>query len=728
VSDHHPSRRRTRNVSRAAVLAALAILAPLTLAQDRQGPGDRQADGLSREQMWRAPTADEWKRPVLITFQRTWEDAVAVSKETGKPILVCVNMDGEIASEHYAGIRYRQPEIAKLYEPYVCVIASTYRHNPRDYDDEGRRILCPRFGSVTCGEHIAIEPFLFEKFFDGERVAPRHIMVELDGEEQYDVYYAFDTASVFDAIQKGITDRKISPRPVVRGDRSIIERVASRDIRDREAVEAAYREGDETQRAALLEAAKKQGGDAPLDLLRLAVFGLDPNLAKSARGALAQSSSAAATDLIDEALRVPIDDTEREALVAALERLGEKSPRAQWLSVVHRGLSGKSASVDAEAWAKSRKAARRSWIGRDMDDLESEHASKAGVYRASPGDAAACVGHAEASLALAIKARKTVERDPRLSRMLARHLLEDAPSRGAPGRGARSARLEDERDPGARRLLPRRSGDGAPAGRGRRGGSAGGRGHLELDGRAVPLRRGALDRDQEGDGRGASRAAEVHRRRELRLRRAAQAPPRHGRSGRVAHRLPRVARRPAAGRSDPDGRGHPLPRLRRPAPEAPQARPHDARSRGAGAGLRPPHREGGRLGTPRVVRRLRGRRGRGVPSPGRAGGEGPRLLRSRHRPLRERGEAGAGPRGRRRAPDRAGAGRPRAGLLRDRRPAPRAGRHAALAGAAVGFRGDRGRPRDHAGRDGEGSPRPPRGRPRIQFTPDLMPSDITAPR
>jgi peroxiredoxin (alkyl hydroperoxide reductase subunit C) len=41
---------------------------------------------------------------------------VAVSRETGKPILVCVNMDGEVASEHYAGIRYRQPEIAKLYE------------------------------------------------------------------------------------------------------------------------------------------------------------------------------------------------------------------------------------------------------------------------------------------------------------------------------------------------------------------------------------------------------------------------------------------------------------------------------------------------------------------------------------------------------------------------------------------------------------------------------------
>jgi hypothetical protein len=92
-------------------------------------------------------------------WERTWDDAVGrVSKETKKPILVCINMDGEIASEHYAGVRYRQPEVAALFEPYVCVIASVYRHNPRDYDAEGRRIECPRFHGVTCGEHIAMEP------------------------------------------------------------------------------------------------------------------------------------------------------------------------------------------------------------------------------------------------------------------------------------------------------------------------------------------------------------------------------------------------------------------------------------------------------------------------------------------------------------------------------------------------------------------------------------------
>ena len=203
-----------------------------------------QVPGVTREQMWWSPTAADWQKPVLITFQRNWDDAVAVSQETGKAILICVNMDGEIASEHYAGIRYREPEKAALYEPYVCVIASVYRHTPRDYDEQGQPILCPRFGSVTCGDHIAIEPYLYERFFDEQRIAPRHIMIELDGEETYDVFYIRDTDGVFAAINDGIANRPFTPQPIVRGDRTIIERVASRDLMDRNAVEAAYRDGD----------------------------------------------------------------------------------------------------------------------------------------------------------------------------------------------------------------------------------------------------------------------------------------------------------------------------------------------------------------------------------------------------------------------------------------------------------------------------------------------------
>ncbi|MCA9319740.1 MAG: hypothetical protein KDB53_03345, partial [Planctomycetes bacterium] len=205
--------------------------------------GGAQTGGLTREQMWYAPTAADWAKPCQIIWQRTWDDALAVAKETGRPILICINMDGEIASEHYAGIRYRQPEIAKLYEPYVTVIASVYRHTPRDHDEQGRRIPCPRFGTVTCGEHITIEPILYEKFMEGVRVAPRHICVELDGQESYDVYYALDTDSVFKTVADGMANRDLPP-PVVRGDRSIVERVASRDVHDRKAVEAAFDEGD----------------------------------------------------------------------------------------------------------------------------------------------------------------------------------------------------------------------------------------------------------------------------------------------------------------------------------------------------------------------------------------------------------------------------------------------------------------------------------------------------
>lgn len=208
-------------------LPLLLLAALATTSSARQGaPGQRGGgSGVDREAMWPAPTAEDWSKPCLIQWQRTYEDAVAVSDATGKPILVCVNMDGEIASEHYAGIRYRQPEITRLYEPYICVIASVYRHNPRDYDLEGNRMECPRFGTVTCGEHIAIEPGLFDKFMDDKRIAPRHIGVELDGAEVYDVYYAWDTDSVFSTIEKGITEREMTPPTVIKGDRPIVERV-----------------------------------------------------------------------------------------------------------------------------------------------------------------------------------------------------------------------------------------------------------------------------------------------------------------------------------------------------------------------------------------------------------------------------------------------------------------------------------------------------------------------
>ncbi|MHC4837989.1 MAG: hypothetical protein ACYTF3_07365, partial [Planctomycetota bacterium] len=272
----------------------------IALATAMALPAPAQTGGLTREQMWYAPTAEDWAKPVDIPWQRTWEDALALAEETRKPILVCVNMDGEIASEHWAGIRYRDPEIAALFSQYVCVIASTYRHNARDYDAEGKRIPCPRFGTVTCGEHLWMEPKVYDLHLDETRVAPRHIMVELDGTETYDVYYALDIQSIVDTVEKGIVEREIQPEEPRKGDRTLAELIASPDAADRARIESTWQGGDRQARQEVMAAAEALGADAPVDLLRSAAYGFDSELSARALDLLADSGQDKAVGLIDD--------------------------------------------------------------------------------------------------------------------------------------------------------------------------------------------------------------------------------------------------------------------------------------------------------------------------------------------------------------------------------------------------------------------------------------------
>ena len=281
------------------------------------------------------------------------------------------------------------------------MIASVYRHNPRDYDEHGNRILCPRFGSVTCGEHIAIEPLLYEKFMDGRRIAPRHVMVEPDGTEQYDIFYAWDTASVFDTIKDGIANREVTPNPIVRGDRSIVERVQSRSVEDRIAVEKAYQQGDAAARQALLQAALQHPEAAPIDLLREAVFGFDPELGKLALKALSQSDSTSAVPLIGAALKVTLPQGERDQLIEALQRLSDRSPEARTLAVAHQALAQKHTAVDVDGWSKALAGAGTYQAASDPLVLDQRVDHREQIAKARPDDAEAQLQLAESLLALA---------------------------------------------------------------------------------------------------------------------------------------------------------------------------------------------------------------------------------------------------------------------------------------------------------------------------------------
>jgi hypothetical protein len=324
----------------------LLSLLPAALAQE----GVPQPQGLVPEQMWYAPTASDWAKPVQIRWQRTWQDAVRLSQQTKKPILVCVNMDGEIASEHYAGVRYRDPQIAKLFEPYICVMASVYRHNPRDYDDQGRRIPCPRLGCITCGEHIALEPLVYKKFLDGKRISPRHIMVELDGSEVYDVFYTWDTDSVFKTLTDGIANRKIQAPPIVKGDRSLAERITSADSADREAIEKEFAAADQALRRRMLDLGLNAGENVPLELLRQASYGIDPDLAKKARVGMQQTKDPLAIELIADTLRGPLAPAERQGLIEALDGFSATSTHARTLATAHKGLDSGKSTIDGKKW------------------------------------------------------------------------------------------------------------------------------------------------------------------------------------------------------------------------------------------------------------------------------------------------------------------------------------------------------------------------------------------
>src|SRR5262249_29053497 len=137
------------------------------------------------------------------------------------------------------------------------------------------------------------------------------------------------------------------------------ERTASPDIVDRDAVETAYERGTREVRRTILESTLAHKDLDQVDLLRLAIFGLDVDLARLARKALAQCETEGAVDLIAETLKLPMDPSERDELMAAAARLSEKFPRARTLVAVQKGMASPSKLVDVDGWAQTLQAEYR---------------------------------------------------------------------------------------------------------------------------------------------------------------------------------------------------------------------------------------------------------------------------------------------------------------------------------------------------------------------------------
>lgn len=172
-----------------------------------------------------------------IEWQRSLADVEALVAATGRPLLLALNMDGESASDRVWHENYRDPAFVALTRRCICVGASVFRHNAVDHDADGRRLDCPRFPGLTCGEHIALEPALFERWFrDGERVAPRHAVVLPDGKVAFDLSLCFDLTDVDRALAAATAG--FTPWPTPTGD-DWVTLARRRDANGRARLEAA---------------------------------------------------------------------------------------------------------------------------------------------------------------------------------------------------------------------------------------------------------------------------------------------------------------------------------------------------------------------------------------------------------------------------------------------------------------------------------------------------------
>lgn len=264
--------------------------------------------------------------PPRIEWQRTLADALAAQAASGLPLLVVVNMDGEVFNERFAKSTYKDPAFIASTKGWICVVASPDRHTDQDYDADGNRVECPRFGGCTCSEHIDIEPELFRRYFDGKRNAPRHVGIGKDGAILFDRYLDQSMQTAIDAIARNGGDASRQPGPST--DPAVL--FGRRDALARRTLETMWKRGDAAARAKLMEAAADASTE-PYDLLRAGLRDEDAQVAAKAALALAKRGGAKALIDLEDALARQSAGPVRDALVARIAELAKGDDAARRL-------------------------------------------------------------------------------------------------------------------------------------------------------------------------------------------------------------------------------------------------------------------------------------------------------------------------------------------------------------------------------------------------------------
>ena len=306
-----------------------------------------------------------------IAWQRSLDDALAAQKETGLPLLVVVNMDGEVFNERFAKTVYRDPQFIASTNNYICVIASPDRHTERDYDALGNRIECPRFKGCTCSEHINIEPELYRRYFNKKRNAPRHVGVSPAGKILFDRFLDRSMTTAIDAIKQH--EGTGEPKHLAATE-DLKEMLRRRDAMARTLLERRYRSGGKEERGALLRAAASAKND-PIDLLRIGIRDPDEDLVGLAAIAISKVGGPGSLIDIEDALARISDDNVRQQLIEQLRKLGKKDATAARMAANFESSKDQLPTPWRNPWQPGR-LADRAGVEAELDAVEAAIRSK----------------------------------------------------------------------------------------------------------------------------------------------------------------------------------------------------------------------------------------------------------------------------------------------------------------------------------------------------------------
>ena len=247
---------------------------------------------------------------------------------------------------------------AELTRGFVPLIVSPDRRNVRDHDDLGRRILSPRFGRVIDAEHITIEPTLFERYFSGRRVAPRHLAVSPDGQVLFDISLSNVPSEIDRALEQHGRFDVPQPDPAAMTESQLL---ASRYAVCRSELEARYAAGDQRTRSRLAGLALSDMREIQHpELLQMALADPHPSIRRQAAWVLVQHPQEITSERLPALLRDSAGDPAlRGALLATVDRLRSQGrdlavrSQAERLQRVFDDLARPSRAVDVERWRLS---------------------------------------------------------------------------------------------------------------------------------------------------------------------------------------------------------------------------------------------------------------------------------------------------------------------------------------------------------------------------------------